>query len=91
MNGAFSSVHMVHLPVHSSRANQIEIYFSVAERMLSVPATTPRQAHSTGMSTRHDLNQLLTRIGHRDRHPHRNHWQHEQPDELTGATAHARD
>ena len=86
MNDAFPNAHMVHLPVHASWLNQVEIYFSavqrkaltpddfedldeVADRLLSFQDrynTTARPFDWT--FTRHDLNQLLARIGRHDRH-----------------------
>jgi hypothetical protein len=32
MNDAYSNAHMVHLPVHASWLNQVEIYFSTVQR-----------------------------------------------------------
>ena len=32
MNDAYPNAHMVHLPIHASWLNQVEIYFSVVQR-----------------------------------------------------------
>jgi len=37
LNDAWPNAQMVHLPVHASWLNQIEIYFSVIQRKLLVP------------------------------------------------------
>jgi hypothetical protein len=37
MNNAYPNAHMVHLPVHASWLNQIEIYFSVVARKALTP------------------------------------------------------
>jgi hypothetical protein len=37
MNDAFSNAHMVHLPVHASWLNQVEIYFSAVQRKALTP------------------------------------------------------
>jgi len=37
LQGAFSNVHLVHLPVHASWLNQVEIYFSVIQRKVLTP------------------------------------------------------
>lgn len=86
MNDAYSNAHMVHLPVHASWLNQVEIYFSavqrkalnpddfldldeVAERLLSFQDHYNATAQPFDWTfTKHDLNQLLTRIGRHDRH-----------------------
>ncbi|WP_208024490.1 transposase [Amycolatopsis pithecellobii] len=86
LNDAFSHAHMIHLPVHASWLNQVEIYFSavqrkaltpddfydlneVEQRLLSFHSRYNTTARPFGWTfTRHDLNQLLTRIGRHDRH-----------------------
>ncbi len=37
MNDAFPNAHMVHLPVHASWLNQVEIYFSAVQRKAVTP------------------------------------------------------
>ncbi|MEU4672815.1 IS630 family transposase, partial [Amycolatopsis sp. NPDC023774] len=37
MNDAFPNAHMVHLPVHASWLNQVEIYFSAVQRKALTP------------------------------------------------------
>jgi hypothetical protein len=37
LQGAFSNLVLVHLPVHASWLNQIEIYFSVVQRKVLTP------------------------------------------------------
>ena len=37
LQGAFSNLMLVHLPVHASWLNQIEIYFSVVQRKVVTP------------------------------------------------------
>jgi DDE superfamily endonuclease len=37
LQGAYSNVHLVHLPVHASWLNQVEIYFSVIQRKVLTP------------------------------------------------------
>jgi hypothetical protein len=37
MKQAFPNAHMIHLPVHASWLNQVEIYFSVVQRKLLTP------------------------------------------------------
>lgn len=86
MNDAFPNAHMVHLPVHASWLNQVEIYFSAVQRKTLTPddfgdldEVSERlmsfQDHYNATAqpfdwtfTRHDLNQLLTRIGRHDHH-----------------------
>ena len=41
LQGAFPNAEMVHLPVHASWLNQIEIYFSVVQRKLLTPDDFP--------------------------------------------------
>jgi transposase len=41
MNDAYSNTHMVHLPVHASWLNQVEIYFSVVQRKALRPDDFP--------------------------------------------------
>lgn len=50
MNEAWPTAHMVHLPVHASWLNQIEIYFSVVQRKVLNPDDFP------------DLNAVATRL-----------------------------
>jgi hypothetical protein len=38
LRGAWSNLTLVHLPVHASWLNQIEIYFSVIQRKVLTPA-----------------------------------------------------
>lgn len=86
MNDAFSNAHMIHLPVHASWLNQVEIYFSAVQRKALTPddffdldeveqrLLSFQSRYNTTASpfdwtfTRHDLNQLLARIGRHDRH-----------------------
>lgn len=89
LNDAYPHAQMVHLPVHASWLNQVEIYFSVIQRKLLSPddfedldelATQilAFEKHYNAAArpfdwrfTRTNLNQLLTRIRHHDRHaPH---------------------
>ena len=37
LSDAYPNAHMVHLPVHASWLNQVEIYFSVIQRKLLTP------------------------------------------------------
>ena len=37
LQGAYSNLHLVHLPVHASWLNQVEIYFSVIQRKVLTP------------------------------------------------------
>jgi hypothetical protein len=37
LHAAFPNAHMIHLPVHASWLNQVEIYFSVVQRKLLTP------------------------------------------------------
>jgi hypothetical protein len=37
LEGAFSNLRVIHLPVHASWLNQIEIYFSVVQRKILTP------------------------------------------------------
>jgi hypothetical protein len=37
LQGAFSNLMLIHLPVHASWLNQIEIYFSVVQRKVLTP------------------------------------------------------
>jgi len=37
LQGAYSNIHLVHLPVHASWLNQVEIYFSVIQRKVLTP------------------------------------------------------
>lgn len=37
LEGAYSNLRLIHLPVHASRLNQIEIYFSVVQRKVLSP------------------------------------------------------
>lgn len=37
MSDAYPNAHMVHLPVHASWLNQVEVYFSVLQRKALVP------------------------------------------------------
>ena len=41
MNDAYPNAHMVHLPVHASWLNQVEIYFSVLQRKALTPDDFP--------------------------------------------------
>jgi hypothetical protein len=86
MSQAWPNAHMVHLPVHASWLNQVEIYFSavqrkaltpddffdldeLADRLLSFQHRYNATARPFDWTfTRTDLNRLLTRLGHHDRH-----------------------
>ncbi len=80
---------MVHLPVHASGLNQVEVYFSVIQRKLLTPddfedldelaaQILASETHCNATArpldwrfTRTDLNKLLARVRHHDRHaPH---------------------
>jgi len=37
LQGAYNNIHLVHLPVHASWLNQVEIYFSVIQRKVLTP------------------------------------------------------
>lgn len=37
LQGAYSNLRLVHLPIHASWLNQVEIYFSVIQRKLLTP------------------------------------------------------
>lgn len=37
LQGAYSNLHLVHLPVHASWLNQVEIYFSIVQRKVLTP------------------------------------------------------
>ena len=37
LQGAYSNIHLVHLPIHASWLNQVEIYFSVIQRKVLTP------------------------------------------------------
>jgi hypothetical protein len=37
LQGAYSNIRLVHLPVHASWLNQVEIYFSVIQRKVLTP------------------------------------------------------
>src|SRR5437867_1447063 len=37
LQAAYSNIHLVHLPVHASWLNQVEIYFSVIQRKVLTP------------------------------------------------------
>jgi DDE superfamily endonuclease len=39
--GAWPNLRLVHLPVHASWLNQIEIYFSIVQRKVLTPTTSP--------------------------------------------------
>jgi len=41
LQGTYSSLRLVHLPVHASRLNQVEIYFSVIQRKVLTPNDVP--------------------------------------------------
>jgi len=41
MRGAWPTAELVHLPVHASWLNQVEIYFSVVQRKLITPQDFP--------------------------------------------------
>jgi transposase len=86
MSQAWPNAHMVHLPVHASWLNQVEIYFSavqrkalapddffdldeVADRLMSFQNRYNATAQPFDWTfNRTDLNQLLTRLNHHDRH-----------------------
>jgi hypothetical protein len=42
MSDAYPNAHMVHLPVHASWLNQVEIYFSVVQRKALSPDDSKR-------------------------------------------------
>jgi transposase len=48
MNNAYPNAHMVHLPVHASWLNQVEIYFSVLQRKALNPDDFPNLAAVAG-------------------------------------------
>lgn len=86
MSQAWPNAQMVHLPVHASWLNQVEIYFSavqrkalapddfedldeVADRLLSFQDRYNATARPFDWTfTRADLNELLARLSHHDRH-----------------------
>jgi transposase len=86
LNDTWPTAHMVHLPVHASWLNQVEIYFSAVQRKALVPddfldldeverrlLSFQDRYNATARPfdwrfTRDDLNQLLIRISHHDRH-----------------------
>ncbi len=89
LSDAYPNTRMIHLPVHASWLNQVEVYFSVIQRKLLTPddfedldelATQilAFEKHYNAAArpfdwkfTRTDLNRLLARIRHHDRHaPH---------------------
>jgi hypothetical protein len=37
LQGAYSNIHLIHLPIHASWLNQVEIYFSVIQRKVLTP------------------------------------------------------
>jgi hypothetical protein len=41
LQGAWSNLTLIHLPVHASWLNQIEIYFSIVQRKVLTPTTSP--------------------------------------------------
>jgi hypothetical protein len=47
LQGAWSNLTLVHLPVHASWLNQIEIYFSVVQRKVLTPTTSPTWPRSS--------------------------------------------
>jgi hypothetical protein len=83
---AYPNAQMVHLPVHASWLNQVEVYFSVLQRKLLTPddfegldeladqiLAFERHYNATARPfdwrfTRTDLNRLLDRVRHHDRH-----------------------
>ena len=50
LQGAWPTLHLVHLPIHASWLNQVEVYFSVIQRKLLTPDDFE------------DLDELATRI-----------------------------
>jgi hypothetical protein len=89
LSDAYPNAQMVHLPVHASWLNQVEVYFSVIQRKLLTPddfegldeladQILAFEKHCNAAAkpfdwrfTRTDLNQLLARVQHHDRHaPH---------------------
>jgi hypothetical protein len=89
LSDAYPNAQMVHLPVHASWLNQVEVYFSVIQRKLLTPddfedldelaaQILAFEKHYNAAArpfdwrfTRTDLNQLLARVQHHDRHaPH---------------------
>jgi DDE superfamily endonuclease len=47
LQGAWSNLILVHTPVHASWVNQCEIYFSILQRKVLQPTTSPNWAHSS--------------------------------------------
>jgi hypothetical protein len=41
LEGAWENLRLVHLPVHASWLNQIEVYFSIVQRKVLTPTTSP--------------------------------------------------
>jgi transposase len=89
LSDAYPNAQMVHLPVHASWLNQVEVYFSVIQRKLLTPddfedldelaaQILAFEQHYNAAArpfdwrfTRTDLNRLLARVRHHDRHaPH---------------------
>jgi transposase len=89
LSDAYPNAQMVHLPVHASWLNQVEVYFSVIQRKLLTPddfegldelaaQILAFEKHYNAAArpfdwrfTRTDLNRLLARVRHHDRHaPH---------------------
>ena len=52
LQGAWPNLILVHTPVHASWLNQAEIYFSVVQRKVLTPTTSPTSTHSNNDSSR---------------------------------------
>jgi hypothetical protein len=48
LQGAWPNLRLVHLPVHASWLNQVQVYFSVVQRKVLTPTTSPTLASSSG-------------------------------------------
>jgi hypothetical protein len=71
LQGAWPTLRLVHLPIHTSWLNQIEVYFSVIQRKLLTPTTSaaspeaeagllPADRHAVPVEVHHaDLDLLL--------------------------------
>jgi hypothetical protein len=46
MHNAWPNAHLVHLPIHASWLDQVEIYFSVVQRKVVAPTTSPTSIRS---------------------------------------------
>ena len=89
---AFPNARMIHLPVHASWLNQVEIYFSVVQRKLLTPDDFADLDNLAGKITafehRYNTRGTALRLALRPRRPQPAHRADRSmtPDELTGVT-----